>query len=170
MISTSTNWLPLDQGCIVRTHRKNTWVSGIFWVLGVTIAYVPARFLYGYIPDTYLPKYHTYFMGTASVGIHQLQYGELLLRFQPLFGLVADDCGTGLLIAVPLPSSTGARVDVSFTTSDEVDMMLCKYDTPVCNSVSSNEISSLLFVKSPEEEYYNTALLLTHVIIAINEG
>ena len=119
-----------------------------------------------YLIRTYLS---TYFMGT-SVGIHQLQYGELLLRIQPLFGLVADDCGTGLLIAVPLPSSTGARVDVSFTTSDEVDMMLCKYDTPVCNSVSSNEISSLLFVKSPEEEYYNTALLLTHVIIAINEG
>ncbi len=41
---------------LLRTYRKNTWVSGIFWVLGVTIEYVPARFLYGYIPDTYIPK------------------------------------------------------------------------------------------------------------------
>ena len=37
---------------LFRTHRKNTWVSGIFWVLGVPIEYIPARFMYGYVPDT----------------------------------------------------------------------------------------------------------------------
>jgi hypothetical protein len=35
-----------------RTYQKNTWVLGIFWVLGVPISDIPSQFLYGYIPDT----------------------------------------------------------------------------------------------------------------------
>ena len=48
-----------DQGCIPAPYPPKKYlgtISGIFWVLGVTIEYVPARFLYGYIPDTYIPK------------------------------------------------------------------------------------------------------------------
>jgi hypothetical protein len=39
---------PLDQGVYpARTYRKNTWVLGISWVLGVPISDVPSQFLYG---------------------------------------------------------------------------------------------------------------------------
>eukprot|EP00985_Skeletonema_marinoi_P016605 scaffold8954_cov194-Skeletonema_marinoi.AAC.2 len=88
-----------------RWKREKSAKSGMLWK-GQLRTYLLDFCMGTYLIRTYLS---TYFMGT-SVGIHQLQYGELLLRVQPLFGLVADDCGTGLLIAVPLPSSTGARV------------------------------------------------------------
>ena len=65
----------------LRTHRKHTWVSGIFWVLVVTIAYVLARFLYGYLPDTYLPK-GNYLLGTPNQVQKSLKYPKIA-KFTP---------------------------------------------------------------------------------------